>query len=161
MRTVTRTTRLAAPAERVWERATTLAGVNQELRPIMRMTVPRGMRGATLADLSPGVPAGRSWLLLGGLIPVDFDDLCLAEIEPPRRFLERSRMASIERWEHERVVEPLPAGGCTVTDTLGFVLRSPLRMVPGAAALTAAIITRLFAHRHRRLVVMHGAPPPR
>ena len=46
-------------------------------------------------------------MLLGGFLPVDYDDLCLAEIEPPRRFLERSRMLSMSIWQHERIVEPL------------------------------------------------------
>lgn len=157
MQSVTRTTRLAAPAERVWERASTLAGVNHELRPIMRMTAPPGLRDATLADLRPGAPAGRSWILLGGFLPVDFDDLCLVEIEPPLRFLERSRMLSMSTWQHERTIEPLSAGACALTDTLTFVLRSPLARAPGAAALATRIVTYLFGHRHRRLVSAHGA----
>lgn len=159
MRSHSRTTRLAAPAERVWERAVTLAGVNDELRPILRMTAPPGLRGATIADLTPGVPAGRSWLLLGGLLPVDFDDLRLLEIEPPRRFLELSSMLSMRVWQHERVVEALPGGGCELTDSLGFELRSPLDRLPGAAALAARLVALVFRHRHRRLLATHGAAP--
>ena len=34
---------LAAPRERVWERVTTPEGVNAELMPIVRMTLPRGV----------------------------------------------------------------------------------------------------------------------
>ena len=157
MRTVSRTTALAAPAPAVWEQATQLAGVNAELRPILRMTEPRGLRGATIADLEPGVPAGRSWLLLGGILPVDYDDLCLAEIEPPRRFLERSRMLSMSGWQHERVIEPSATGGCEVTDVLTFALREPLRSIPGMEALAGRIVARLFRHRHERLVAMHGS----
>lgn len=156
MRSVTRTTPLGAPAAVVWERAGTLEGVNAELRPILRMTAPRDMRGATLADLEPGVPAGRSWILLGGFLPVDYDDLCLAEIEPPRRFLERSTMLSMSSWQHERVVEPLSEGTCTITDTLTFELRGPLRRLPGVEALSQRIVTMLFRHRHRRLAATHG-----
>ena len=156
MRSVTRTTALAAPAEIVWERAGTLEGVNAELRPILRMTAPRALRGATLSDLEPGVPAGRSWLLLGGLLPVDYDDLCLAEIEPPRRFLERSRMLSMSSWQHERVVEPVSEGSCTITDTLTFELRGVMCRLPGAEALSERIVAMLFRHRHRRLAATHG-----
>lgn len=161
VRSVARSVALAAPAERVWVRATSIEGVNAELRPVLRMTVPRGMRGASIGDLEPGVPAGRSWLLLGGILPVDYDDLCLAEVDPPRRFLERSRMASMELWQHERTVEPRGERGCVLTDTLSFRLRRPLAAIPGAYALTARIVAALFAHRHRRLAAMHGAAQAR
>jgi hypothetical protein len=161
VRSVSLSVALAAPPERVWERATTIEGVNAELRPILRMTAPRHMRGATIADLEPGVPAGRSWVLLGGLIPVDYDDLCLETIDPPRRFLERSRMASMEMWQHERAIAPRPGGGCVLTDTLTFELRGPLARLPGLGSLSVRIVGRLFAHRHRRLVRMHGAAEQR
>lgn len=154
---VSRTTRLEAPAERVWERAVTLAGVNDELAPILRMTAPRRLRGATIADLEPGVPAGRSWIMLAGILPVDYDDLCLAEIEPPRRFLERSRTSSMRSWQHERVVEPLSSSTSALTDNLKFELRAPLDRVPGSAGLAERIVAGLFRHRHRRLVRLHGA----
>jgi hypothetical protein len=149
--------RLGSPAATVWERAVTFEGVNDEFRPLLRMTKPRGMEGATIADLEPGVPVGRSWLLLGGLIPVDWDDLCLAEVEPPRRFLERSSMATMTRWEHERVIEPAGNGESVLTDSLTFELRRPLRWVPGVDAVSARIVRALFGHRHRRLVRAHGA----
>jgi hypothetical protein len=158
VRSVSRTTPLAAPAARVWERAGTLEGVNEEFRPILRMTAPRDLRGATIADLKPGVPAGRSWLLLGGLIPVDYDDLCIAELEPPRRFLERSEMLSMSSWQHERIIEPLGEAECSITDVLTFELRRPLRLVPGAEALAERVVAMLFRYRHRRLAAIHGSP---
>jgi len=161
MGTVSRTTRLAAPAVEVWERASTLEGVNAELRPILRMTAPRDMRGATLADLEEGVPAGRSWIFLGGVLPVDYDDLCLAEIEPPRRFLERSTMLSMSSWQHERIVEPLDAASCAITDVLTWELRPPMARLPGVARLSERIVAALFRHRHRRLAAMHGSADPR
>lgn len=160
MGSVTRSVVLGAPTERVWEVATRIEGVNAEFRPLLRMTAPRGVRGATIADLQPGVPAGRSWLLLGGLIPVDYDDLCIVEVDPPRRFLERSRMASMELWQHERAIAPRGAG-CVLTDTLTFRLRRPLAAIPGAEALATRIVGALFAYRHRRLVAMHGPGQPR
>jgi ligand-binding SRPBCC domain-containing protein len=161
MRSVTRSVALASPAERVWEHATRIEGVNAELRPILRMTVPRNLRGATIDDLEVGVPAGRSWLLLGGVLPVDYDDLCLAELDPPRRFLERSRMATMSLWQHERTVAPRDDGSSALTDTLTFRLRRPLAAVPGMEALAARIVGALFSHRHRRLVAMHGAAQAR
>jgi len=157
MGAVTLTVALAAPAAEVWERAVTLAGVNDEFAPLLRMTTPRGFADATLADAEPGAPIGRSWLLLGGLVPIDWDDLCLVEIEPPRRFLERSSMASMTSWQHERTVEPAATGTRTLTDALRFELRRPLRWIPGADRLATAIVAAVFGHRHRRLARAHGA----
>jgi hypothetical protein len=149
---------LATPGPVLWDAVCRLEGVNRELAPWLRMTTPRGMSGATIADLEPGPTVGRSWLLLGGVIPVDFDDLRLVEIEPPRRFLERSRMLTIEPWEHERTIDPLGAGSCRVSDRLRFELRRPLRFVPGMDRLAVRIVGALFRHRHRRLAKLYGTP---
>ncbi len=59
--------------------------------------MPAGLQGKTIDDVEVGEPLGRSWILLGGLIPVDFDDLRLVELEPGRRFLERSRTLTFSR----------------------------------------------------------------
>lgn len=140
----------AGPAE-VWAAATDPDRINDEMRPLARMTMPSRLRGRTLEDFPVGTPAGRSWLLLFGLIPVEYDLLQIAELEPPHRFLERSQMASFSVWEHERIVEPLPGGGARVRDRLGFRLRGPLARVPGLARLSRAIVGAFFDHRHRRL----------
>ena len=151
MQRLERRSELESEASEVWARVTTPAGVNAELMPLLRMTMPRRMRGRAISEFPVGTTAGRSWVLLFGLLPVDYDDLCLVEIEPPRRFLERSRTLSFSTWEHERVIEPRPGGGSIVTDRLGFELKSPARRIPGAARLSRAIIGLLFSHRHRRL----------
>ena len=141
-----RTTLVAAPAERVWEQVTTIEGVNEELRPWLRMTVPRGARGMSLEDVELGRRAGRSWLLLGGVLPVDYDDVTLVERGPGMRFLERSPLGSMRSWQHERLVEPAGEGACEVTDRLEFEPR-----LRAARRPARAIVERLFAHRHRRL----------
>lgn len=147
---------LKAPAGEVWAGAVTEAGIRDEMRPILRMTMPPGLRGLTIDDVPVGEPLGRSWLLLFGLIPVDYDDFTLAERGPGFRFLERSRMLSLSSWQHERRVEA--AGeGCLLRDRLTFELRRPLRSVPGFARLAEALVSRFFGHRHRRLVARYGA----
>lgn len=151
MQSVEQSSALPAPAAEVWERAVTEEGINDELRPILRMTMPRGLRGKTVDTVEAGLPLGRSWILLGRLIPIDYDDLCLAELEPGRRFLERSRTLSFSTWQHERVIESAAEGGCRVTDRLGFELKRPLDAIPGSARLATAIVGFLFRHRHRRL----------
>ena len=52
----------------MWERATTIAGVNAELWPLARMTGEGEIREGAL---------GRSWILAGGVLPIDYDDICL------------------------------------------------------------------------------------
>ena len=136
---------LPAPAQAVWERVTSMAGINHELGPWFRMTAPRG------AELSLDVvPLGRrwfrSWILLFGVLPVDYDDLCVERLEAGRGFLERSRMLSATVWEHERTLEPTGAAVTRLTDRVAF---SP-RLAP-AARLQRALIAATFRHRHRRL----------
>jgi hypothetical protein len=142
---------IARPAAAVWDRVVSEEGINDELAPILRMTMPRGLRGKTVDDVEVGVPLGRSWILLARLLPVDYDDLCLAELEPGRRFLERSRTLAFAVWQHERVVEPLNDGSCRVTDRLGFELKRGVAWVPGVPRVASAVVAFLFRHRHRRL----------
>lgn len=150
------TSRLAAPAADVWDAALSEEGINFELAPWMRMTMPRGIvPGAGIADVPIGEPLGRSWLLLGRLLPVDFDDLCLAERGPGMRFLERSRLGSARAWEHERVVLSIGEHECELTDRLAIELRAPLRAVRGGA-VAARVLRGLFTHRHRRLEARWG-----
>jgi hypothetical protein len=136
---------LDAGAEAVWARAIDPAGINDELRPLMRMTVPRGARDFRLDETEPG-HVGRSWVLLFGFLPFDYDDITVVRAEPGRGFLERSSMFSMRLWEHERSLEPLGEDRCRVTDRLVWEPRLPL---PGA--LLRPLIGAVFRHRHRRL----------
>ena len=151
MHRVQQSSMLDRPAADVWARAVTEEGINDELRPWLRMTMPRGLRGKTIDEVEVGAELGRSWILLGRVLPVDYDDLRLVELEPGRRFLERSRMLAFAVWQHERLIEPEGEGRCRITDRLGFELRAPLQRVPGLARLATAIVAFLFRHRHRRL----------
>jgi hypothetical protein len=148
---------LAAGAPAVWSHVASLEGVNHELGPLLRMTAPAG------TVLSPeAVPLGRrwfrSWVLLFGVLPVDYDALCIERIEPGRGFLERSSMLSARVWEHERTLETLTADRTRVSDRVRFVPR-----LRPTARLHLTVIRALFAHRHRRLRARFGsasADPP-
>jgi ligand-binding SRPBCC domain-containing protein len=145
--------KLNAPAEEVWERVITPEGINDEMGPWMKMTMPRGVESLSLESVTLGEPIGRSWILLFGVLPIDYDDVTLVELEDGRRFLERSPMMSMRLWEHERTVDP-DGGGCTVTDRIRFqprlgLLRRPMR----------PIFNRFFRHRHRRLQRHFGGRP--
>jgi hypothetical protein len=137
--------RLEAAPEAVWVRVTSAEGINDEMAPLFRMTVPRGLAVLDLDRVEPG-RLGRSWILLFGVLPVDYDDLGLERIEPGRGFLERSTMFSQRLWEHERTIEPLADGGCTVSDRVAWEPRLPL---PGR--LLRPLFGAFFRHRHRRL----------
>jgi hypothetical protein len=142
---VTVTSELEAAAEAVWARAIDPAGINNELRPLMRMTVPAGAADFGLDDPEPG-RIGRSWILLFGFLPFDYDDITVVRVEPERSFLERSTMLSQRLWEHERTLDPLGENRCRITDRIAWEPRLPL---PGA--WLRPLVRFVFNHRHKRL----------
>jgi ligand-binding SRPBCC domain-containing protein len=152
---VVQTSHLLAPAEEVWRRAVSPEGINHELGPWLRMTMPTALRGRSIDDVPLGEPLGRSWILLLGVIPVDYDDLMLAERGPGLRFLERSRLLSMSSWQHEREIQSV-GEGCEVTDRLTFELRPLSAAIPGSERVARALIAWIFRHRHRRLAAAFG-----
>lgn len=141
---------LQADPETVWARVTTAEGVNDELWPLLRMTAPAGLREHGLAGVTVGVRVCRSWVLLFGVLPVDYDDITLERITPPRGFLERSTMLSQRVWEHERMIEAAP-GGSSLTDRVRYEPRLPIPDV-----VLRRLYTFVFRHRHRRLRLRFG-----
>jgi len=152
------TTALRAPAAAVWKYAVTPEGINYELGPWVRMTMPKGLADdMTLDDVTPMEPLGKSWIFVAKIIPMDYDDLCLAEIGPGMRFLERSKMATAKAWQHEREVMATGEETCEITDRLAIELRMPLRAL-GGKRIAPRIIRMLFTHRHKRLAERWGTP---
>jgi len=158
---VERATKLRGPADEVWSRVTTPAGINHELGPWMRMTIPRGWDGFSLADVQPGTKLGRSWVLLFGVIPIDYDDLGIDEIGD-RFFRERSTMSSARSWQHERwvVADEQAPESCVLRDRIEFVSRHWIAVLPGARRAHRAIIAALFRHRHRRVAAWSAHNQP-
>ena len=144
---------LPADPQAVWDRVTTFEGVNDEFGGLLRMTAPREVREAGLSAVTVGPRVCRSWILLFGLLPVDYDDITLVELDPPRGFLERSPMLSNRVWEHRRTIAPAE-GGCVVTDAIRYEPRLP---VPHA--LLRRLYAAVFALRHRRLRKRFGGEP--
>lgn len=143
--------RLDATPDAVWERIITPAGINDELMPICRMTLPRGLRSLDPAEIELGKPLGRSWIKLFGLIPIDYDDITLVRLEPGKGFLERSAMLSQSVWEHERTIEPRGPDACNLTDRVRFEPRLPI-----PSALLRPLFRAVFRHRHQRLRAHFG-----
>lgn len=143
---VVRSSIVAAPRQQVWDRVVTAAGVAHEFGPLLTMRFPAALEGRSIAEVPLDRPLGRAWILLGGLLPVEFDDLQIVDVQGPRHFRERSRLGSCRAWEHHRELVQLPDGSTRVTDTLRA---QPRVLVPAPAV--RAVVGALFAHRHRRL----------
>jgi ligand-binding SRPBCC domain-containing protein len=142
---------LTAPPGKVWDRVSTFSGVNAELAPWFRMTGPKGFDRMEPQHITLGKPVFRGWLLLFGVLPIDFDDLTFVRFEPGKGFLERSRMSSMKLWEHERTLESHPEG-TLLTDRVLFEPRLPM---PGQRGMFQG----LFRHRHERLRRHFGGRP--
>lgn len=149
MKTLSFETALASPADVVWAHVTTMDGVNEELGPWLRMSSPASARGLDLRAAPVGARLFRSYLLLFGVLPIDWDDLAFAAIGE-RSFAERSTMMSMRRWEHDRGVEE-DGAGCRVRDVLRFEPR-----VPGTGGLLGRVVRATFRHRHAQLARRFG-----
>jgi ligand-binding SRPBCC domain-containing protein len=149
---------LSSPAHEVWAVVSTMAGVNDELSPLLVMTSPKEAQLLDLGAAPTGVKLFRSWLLLFGVLPVDYDDLFLASVTPGVGFVETSTLASARTWRHERTIDPLTDAACRIVDRVTFEPRVPL-----LGGVLEAIVRQVFAHRHRRLQRRFGssARPPR
>lgn len=140
---------LAIAAEDLWRHSVTPVDINAEFKPLLQMRFPQGMDDVT-EGWAPGDIGFRSWILLGGLLPVDYDDLRFIELEPGHHFVERSTMLSQAYWEHRREIHPLE-GGARITDSIEFA--------PRATVLTPVyekIFSMIFRYRHRSLRRMYG-----
>ncbi|MGU3502310.1 hypothetical protein [Mycobacterium sp. C31M] len=142
-----RVTEIDCAIDTVWAMVTDQQGINRELAPYLRMTMPRAFRGRSIADVEPGTRIGRSWLLLFGVVPFGVDDITIAEVTPGRMFREVSRMTGMRTWVHHRTLEP--SGSQTIL--ADEITLCPRLAVPGLGTLMAAILSGFFAHRHRRL----------
>jgi ligand-binding SRPBCC domain-containing protein len=138
-----------ASADRVWAHASTMEGVNEELRPWVRMSVLAAARGLRLADAPVGRVAFASVLLLFGFLPFDVHYRTLTRVHE-RGFDEDSWSRLQRRWCHQRRVTETN-GGCVVTDQLTVVPR----LAP--ALLVWPVVRWIFAARHRKLRARFGA----
>jgi ligand-binding SRPBCC domain-containing protein len=144
-------TSVAAAADRMWQWATSIEGIRYELSPWVGMSVPAGVDAEAFrarlsaSDVPLPLVIGRSWVTLFRVLPLEWDDMVIVELEPGRRFLERSSMISLRVWQHERIIEPCEHGA-RVTDRLSWEARTALVRAPARQ-----IVPALFRHRHARL----------
>ena len=147
-RVVEQVSEVAAPCARVWERVVSPEGINDEMRPWMTMTMPKGTEELTIDTVPLGKPLGRAWIRLFGVLPIDYDHLSIAAIEPGRSFHETSTMLSMRSWQHERTLTPVGDSVTRVHDRITFEPRLLMRL---SACVFAKVFAAFFAHRHRRL----------
>jgi hypothetical protein len=167
MITVVFSSQVEASRTQVWSGVTTFAGVNQEFYPILRMTCPDPSMRLT-PNLVSEKPLFRSWLLLFGIFPIDYDLLCITKVVQNQCFEEKSSMGLMSEWNHHRHLcdatqenvssqgsdkrrsnkwkKMLSCEGTVVTDRLSFRPR-----IPGTGWLLTWIVKLLFWYRHRRL----------
>lgn len=149
------TSRVPASPTEVWARVTSPEGINFELGPWMKMTIPRDLRNGIPNSLEAPASLGRSWILVLGFIPFEFDDIFVAELEPGSRFRERSTMLSMRLWGHDRILDNVE-GETRVTDRITFELRRPLHYLPAMYALVGVVVAAMFRHRHRRMRTLYA-----
>lgn len=142
--------RLAAAPETVWAQASTMAGVNAELGPWVRMSYPADRAALDGQDVPLGQVLFQSWLSLLGLIPFDRHALALERLYPGIGFDERSTSWLQKLWVHRRRIEAVE-GGSRVIDELEVRPRLPFM-----APVVSLIVSALFRHRHRRLRARYG-----
>ena len=116
------------------------------------MTVPGRLRHTSLDEVELGVRVCRSWVLLLGVVPFEYDDLVIVERGPGLRFLERSSTLVARTWQHERMVAPTDHG-CRLTDRVSLEPRRAVARLPGSVG---RVVEAIFAHRHRRLAARFG-----
>jgi ligand-binding SRPBCC domain-containing protein len=146
----TMSSHLAASAERVWAHASDFRELNREFWPLLRMTYPPGRARMTPGSFPLGKVAFRSWLLLFGVVPVEYDDITLVELAPGQHFAEVSALLTIREWRHRRSVAP-EGPGCVLQDEIAFIPRWRL-----AASAQFRASRLVFQLRHRALRRLFG-----
>jgi ligand-binding SRPBCC domain-containing protein len=138
--------KLHAPSARVWKWITSVDGISAEMWPFFRMTMPKGIRSLSDVQIEPGVRMFRSYVFLFGVLPIDYSDMTLLELDSGRGFVEQSPMGSMKLWRHERRIVPCPS------DTSAVLLVDQLTFRPRMAQrLVGWFIRHVFTHRHKVL----------
>jgi ligand-binding SRPBCC domain-containing protein len=139
---------LAADTAKVWQRVSTVDGINAELHPF-RMHLPR--RLDVLADLAGNRQTRGVLISLLGWIPMDWHGLGIESLQPGQGFHERSTSLWMRSWGHVRRIEQAEKN-CRLTDHVEFVPRVGL-----LAPLLLPDYRRVFHRRHAELRRQFGS----
>lgn len=128
----------------------TMKGVNTELSPLIRMTVPPEWANRAIFDWPTGRVLFSSWILLFGIIPVDRHRFFFQSLDRQRGFVEKSSSITNKLWCHRRDIVRTGVS-CRVTDTVEFQCRLPLLVY-----ILAPVYRFVFRHRHKVLRSYYG-----
>ena len=147
--------RLQASRTELWQWITSVQGIRSEMRPLLTMTMPKGISSLAELTMAPGQRLFRSYILLFGFLPADYSDLTLLELRDGEGFTEQSPMGSMKLWRHERNILPCPDDSHTLllSDRLVFQPRLAKR-------LSCWLVGQLFTHRHQVLRKHFGTTQP-
>ena len=129
----------------------TMEGVNRELRPLIRMTVPREWSGKAISEWPAGQVLFSSWILLFGILPIDRHTFCFQEIDRQRGFSETSTSLTNRLWHHRRSID-CNEQTCLVTDIVEVEPRLSF-----LAYVLGPVYRFVFKHRHKLLRSRFGA----
>ena len=129
----------------LWKALTNMQGVNYELAPFVKMTVPIAYQDFTIADAPIGEQLFKSVILLFQLIPVDIHYFKLEKVIPNERFEEDSTSLMHYFWKHTRILTAVDEG-TEVKDIIQFRPRIPL-----IGFVLQPIYQFIFKNRHQRL----------
>jgi ligand-binding SRPBCC domain-containing protein len=139
-----------SPAAEVSAGVLSMAGVNAELMPWVRMTAPAAWKDRGIDGLPTGRRLFRSVILLFGVLPIDWHHFLLETVDR-HGFRERSTSLMNAHWHHDRTLEDLGDGRTRITDRLDYRSR-----LPGVGWLLRPVYLGIFRHRHRRLRARFG-----
>ena len=128
----------------------TMQGVNRELAPLVRMTVPEAWRDKLITQWPAQQPLFSSWVLLFSVLPIDRHSFFFDAIDPASGFNENSSTWTNKHWQHQRTIRSAQSG-CEVTDTVQYESRLPL-----LGALFKPVYRWVFARRHQLLRRTYG-----
>merc|ERR1719487_133258 len=97
------------------------------------------------ASLANGKTLFRSWLLLFGILPIEYDLISIDECTDGTSFVENSSMGLMSVWRHARTLHTTNQG-TLITDELTFCPR-----IPFSGWFLSLIVRLLFRYRHHRL----------
>ena len=105
--TVEVTSVLPASKAALWDSISTFRGVNYELFPILSMTCPEPDSRLSIdcVNTPANQPLFRSWILLFGILPIEFDLIRIESFVEGTGFKERSSMGLFSNWNHDRTLE--------------------------------------------------------
>lgn len=157
----------------LWDKISCFKGVNSEFYPLLKMTSPdENIRITDDMISTDGKPLFRSILLLFGILPIEYDLLCICDVKKYRYFKERSSMLLMSEWNHDRfLIDPLNdtnedqnllertcesemngnAPYVMVKDAVSFKPR-----IPFLGPILKHIVMLLFTYRHYRLNLMYN-----